>query len=114
MAGARMGVDDEIAAESSSQMPRAEVAPASVKPYAHPIRAHGQVRGLRQSRPNESSSSFRNSSVIGFGAAALHNSHRSHAAMAISNTPTQTFITTFRAPALYATRSQACITGGAA
>src|SRR5258706_6402854 len=105
-----MGVDDEIAAETSSPMPRAEVIPTSVKPYAHVIRAHGQVRGLRQSRPNESSSSFRKSSVIGFGATALHNSQRSHTATDISSRPHQRLNATFSTPAWYATRSQGWMT----
>src|SRR5690349_20182159 len=75
-------------------------APTRVKPYAHAIRIHGHVRGLRQSRPNESSSNFRKSSVIGFGATALHSSHISQAATANSRRPHQTLNTTFIIPAL--------------
>jgi hypothetical protein len=78
------------------------------------MRAQGQVAGLRQSRPNESSSSLRKSSVIGFGAAAFHNSHSSHAATAISSRPHHRLSATFRTPARYATRSHGWITGAAA
>src|SRR5258707_13895491 len=82
--GALTGVADETTAEISTPMKAAEVTPARANPYAQKTRAHGQVRGLRQSRPNESSSSFRKSSGIGFGATALHNSQRSHTSTDIS------------------------------
>src|SRR5436190_6546637 len=112
--GAAASLDDETTEENSSTTQSATVAPTAAKPYAHPNRVHGQVRGSRQRRPNESSSSFRKSSVIGFGATALHNSHKSHAATAISNTPHHTLNATLSAPALKATRSHGCATGGAA
>src|SRR5438093_12976864 len=99
-AGAFASLDDEIRLDASSPAQIAAVAPATVKPYAHAIRAHGQLRGRRQSRANESSRSFRKSSVTGFGATALHNSHRSHAAAPISSTPHQRFNARLIAPVL--------------
>ena len=85
-----------------------------MKPYAHSTRAHGQVSGLRQSRPNESLSSFRKSSVIGFGSTALHSSHRNHAATPISITPQSAVNAAFSAPPRYTIRSQGSATGGGA
>ena len=58
------------------------VSPPHSRP--RPGRADGASRFA-----NESSSSFRKSSVIGFGATALHSSHRSHAATATSSRPHQ-------------------------
>src|SRR5258707_14491308 len=100
--GALRGVADETTAEISTPMKAAEMRPARVSPYAHNTRAHGQVRGLRKSRPKESSSSFRKSSVIGFGATALHNSQRSHTATDISSRPHQRLNATLSTPAWYA------------
>ena len=54
------------------------------------MRVHGQVRGSRHFRANESCSSFKKSSVIGLGAAAVHSSHRNHVASTNISNPQST------------------------
>src|SRR5688572_766542 len=84
--------------QNSRAEPAISVAPRSVKPYAHHMRVHGQVRGSRHFLANESWSSFRKSSVIGFGAAAPHNSHRNQAASTNISAPASTENSAYNAP----------------
>src|SRR4029450_10667203 len=82
--GILVALDEATSVQMIMPMPAVTLAPMRVKPYAHTTRAHGHRSGLRQSRPNESLSSLRKSSVMGFGSTVLHNSHRNHAATPIS------------------------------
>src|SRR5262245_29886817 len=87
-------------------------APTAVKPYAQNTRAQGHVNGFRQSRPKESSSSLRKSSVIGFGSTALHSSHMNHPATPSSIIPKSAVNARFIAPPRYTIRSHGKVTGG--
>jgi hypothetical protein len=85
--GTRARSDDVTIVQIALATTAVSVTPTTVKPYAHSTRAQGHFSGLRQSRPNDSLSSFRKSSVIGLGSTALHSSQSSQTATPISITP---------------------------
>src|SRR4030095_11407249 len=95
--GGRVGARDTIS-RIVAVIAAVNPTPTSVKPYAHAMRIHGHVSGLRQLRANESLSSLRKSSVIGLGSTAFHNSQSNHAATPMSISPHSETNATFIMP----------------